>query len=130
MLPKINKLVNVKHLEKCRPHGRHSANVTLKHNIYCHSLLKHVHFLQWLFKIGTYIWFYKVILILSLSQLNYWIPTPKTPQALLWQVKHGPISPDTRALVSYPVNLVFWGRYYAMLGNSIDVNWNYVLKHK
>lgn len=40
------------------------------------------------------------------------------------------MAPATRALDSYPVGLVFLERYYAMLGNNIEVNLNYIFQHK
>lgn len=44
--------------------------------------------------------------------------------------KRWPCTPDTQALGSYTVDLVFLGRYYALLGNSVAVNWHYIFEHQ
>lgn len=41
-----------------------------------------------------------------------------------------PGSPDTQALDSYPHDLLFLDRYYAMLGDSLEVNRNYIFQYK
>lgn len=66
----------------------------------------------------------KIIVLLSLNETtgHLLVSVITRLKALQCRVKTWPRPLDTQALDSYPIDLLFLDRYYAMLGDSIEVN--------